>query len=43
MLDLVVASGADRVRGISFGLSEPRSWRDEALELAVADARWQAG
>ncbi|MEW6545475.1 MAG: SIMPL domain-containing protein [Bacillota bacterium] len=41
-VDAVVASGANRIQGISFGLSDPRPWQDRALEEAVADARRQA-
>lgn len=42
VVDAVVASGANRVGGISFGLADPKPWQDRALEQAVADARRQA-
>lgn len=42
VVDAVVTSGANRIQGISFGLSDPKPWQDKALELAVADARRQA-
>lgn len=42
VVDAVVASGANRIQGISFGLSDPKPWQDMALEQAIADARRQA-
>lgn len=42
VVDAVVAAGANRIEGISFGLSDPRPWQDMALEQAIADARRQA-
>lgn len=42
VVDAVVASGANRIQGISFGLSDPKPWQDKALQEAVADARRQA-
>lgn len=43
VLDAVVQEGANRVAGISFGLADPASARDEARRAAVADARARAG
>ncbi|MDI6893010.1 MAG: SIMPL domain-containing protein [Bacillota bacterium] len=42
VVDAVVGSGANRIQGISFGLSDPKPWQDKALEQAIADARRQA-
>lgn len=42
VVDAVVASGANRIQGVSFGLSDPKPWQDRALEQAMADARRRA-
>lgn len=41
-LDAVVSAGANRVQGISFGFSNPKALEDQALQLAMEDARHQA-
>lgn len=41
VVDAAVAAGANRIQGISFGLSDPKAWQDRALEEAIADARRQ--
>ena len=42
VVDAVVASGANRIQGVCFGLSDPKRWQDMALEQAIADAGRQA-
>lgn len=42
VLDAVVSEGANRLSGISFGLSDPGAAQDEARRAAVADARARA-
>lgn len=42
VLDAVVASGANRVQGISFGFADPAPLQDQALQKAVGNARHQA-
>jgi uncharacterized protein YggE len=42
VLDRVVAAGANRINGIRFDVAEPEPMRDEALQLAIADARRKA-
>lgn len=42
VLDTVVSAGANRIQGISFGFANPKPLQDQALELAVQDARRQA-
>lgn len=42
MIDAAITAGANEVQGVSFGLSDPRAQRDEALRLAVANARADA-
>ncbi len=42
LLDQVVQVGANRVYGISFGLSDPRAARAQARDAAMADARDRA-
>lgn len=42
VVDAVTEAGANRIQGMSFGLSDPKPWQDTALEQAVADARRQA-
>lgn len=41
-LDAVVSAGANRVQGINFGFSDPKALEDQALQLAMEDARHQA-
>lgn len=43
VLDAVAADGANTFEGLNFGMAEPQSLNDEALRLAVADARRKAG
>lgn len=42
VLDAVIADGANRIDGLSFGVAEPAPLRDEARAGAVADARHRA-
>lgn len=42
LLDAVVASGANRIAGINFQLSDPLAARADALKAAVAQARREA-
>ncbi len=42
LLDQVVAAGANRIYGISFGLSDPQTAQSQAREAAMADARARA-
>jgi uncharacterized protein len=42
VVDAAVGAGANRVTGISFELSDPRTAYHEALRLAVARARAEA-
>ncbi|MDM7970454.1 MAG: SIMPL domain-containing protein [Paracoccaceae bacterium] len=42
VLDALVADGANRLDGVSFGLQDPEASMDEARRLAVADARRKA-
>lgn len=42
VLDSLVADGANRLDGVSFGLQDPEASMDEARRLAVADARRKA-
>lgn len=42
VLDALVADGANRLDGVSFGLQDPETRMDEARRLAVADARRKA-
>ena len=42
ILDAAASDGANTFEGISFGLAEPDPVNDEALRLAVADARRKA-
>jgi uncharacterized protein YggE len=42
LLDQVVQAGANRVYGISFGVSDPKAAQAQAREAAVADARERA-
>lgn len=42
VLDALVADGANRLDGVSFGLQDPETSMDEARRLAVADARRKA-
>jgi uncharacterized protein YggE len=42
VLDALVADGANRLDGLSFGLQDPEAAMDEARRLAVADARRKA-
>ena len=42
VLDALVADGANRLDGVSFGLQDPSASMDEARRLAVADARRKA-
>lgn len=42
VLDRLVRDGANRIGGISFGVSDDSAARDEARALAVADARHRA-
>lgn len=39
VLNLVVEAGANQINGISFDIDEPQALQDEALRLAIADAR----
>ncbi|HMQ32958.1 MAG TPA: SIMPL domain-containing protein [Chloroflexaceae bacterium] len=42
LLDQVVEAGANRVYGVSFGLSDPKAAQAQARDAAVADARARA-
>jgi uncharacterized protein YggE len=42
ILDAVAADGANTFEGLSFGMTDPQPQNDEALGLAVADARRKA-
>lgn len=42
LLDQVVQAGANRVYGVSFGLSDPKTAQAQARDAAVADARARA-
>lgn len=42
VLDALVADGANRLDGVSFGLQEPEAAMDEARRLAVAEAQRKA-
>jgi uncharacterized protein YggE len=42
LLDAVVRAGGNRIHGLSFGNSDDAGLRDEARQLAVADARRRA-
>jgi hypothetical protein len=42
LLDRVVQAGANRVYGISFGVSDPKAARAQARDAALADARERA-
>ncbi|MCW5697661.1 MAG: SIMPL domain-containing protein [Bauldia sp.] len=39
VLNLVVEAGANQINGISFDIDEPQALQDEALRLAIAEAR----
>ncbi len=42
ILDLVVGAGANQINGIRFDIAEPQALEDEAMRLAIADARRKA-
>ena len=42
ILDRVVAAGANQINGIRFDIAEPQPLEDEALRLAIADAKRKA-
>lgn len=42
LLDKVVEAGANRVYGVSFGLSDPKAAQAQARDVAMADARVRA-
>ncbi|WP_127903979.1 SIMPL domain-containing protein [Solirhodobacter olei] len=42
VLDAVVSDGANRISGLSFGLSDPAPYQDAARKAAVADAMHRA-
>lgn len=42
ILDALVASGANRIEGVSFTLADPTAAQDQARDKAVADARRRA-
>ena len=42
LLDTVVSAGANQISGIDFDVSDPKAAADEALRLAIVDARRKA-
>ena len=42
LLDAVVSSGGNRINGLMFGIEDDTGLRDEARELAIADAQRKA-